>query len=183
MIYRLNSLKRYNNIPRVKQESLAEHQFYIAIITMKLLELVDIPLESKYVLLNYVLIHDIQELYTGDIPHNVKMDNPELKKLIEEIEDNWLSESIFSAVNLSFKTFVDRDESLMLLFKLADHMQVVMYTLEEIEYGNKHHEIYDIYKSANHLCEEIVAKLKQKRVLKGSFKHTDFLLSIIKVKQ
>ena len=86
MFYRLSDLKRYNNMCRVKSESLAEHHYYCALILLKLKPfLINISDNDYNMLLQYILIHDIGELKTGDVPHAVKYENKDLKKKRKDI--------------------------------------------------------------------------------------------------
>ena len=181
MIYRLNSLKRYNNIPRVKQESLAEHQYYTSIIIMKLLESTTLSTDLKYILLNYSLVHDVQELYTGDIPHNVKQDFPQFKLMLTEIENEWVEKTIFSNVVMSYHDELESHPYLESIFKLADLLQVMMYCEEEVKFGNKHTDIINIHEKAIMLCESIVMYLVDEKILHHEFNAGLFLRSVMKV--
>lgn len=181
MLYHLNSLKRYNNIPRLKQESLAEHLYYTSILITKLLENTNLSVELKYSLLTYTLVHDIQELYTGDIPHNVKKDSPELKTLLSNLEDSWLQKTVYYNLIKQFEVESGKNHNLHELFKLADYLQVIMYTQEELKYGNKHIEIEQIYSNAKRLADELTDRLIMHRVLKSSFNYMQFLESVVGV--
>ena len=81
----LRNLIRYQNVHRNINESVAEHLFYVSCLVLKLREYYTFDLEKA---LKTALIHDIQERYISDVPHNIKTANPNLAKALEEAEDN-----------------------------------------------------------------------------------------------
>lgn len=159
-IARLSSLKRYNNMPRIKQESLAEHMYYTAIIGRRIMDYMTMSSEEKMDTLSYILCHDVAELYTGDIPHNVKQDHPDFKIFIEKIEDQFLLAS--SMKNLAEGFITRPSESKILVFKLADILQVLMYAEDEIQYGNSHIEFLEIVNNAQRISSDLVNKIHDK---------------------
>lgn len=172
MLYRLSDLKRYNNMPRIKSESLAEHQYYCGLILIKLKEYITNITYSEYcILLQYLLVHDIGELYTGDIPHNVKQDYPDLRYMLEEIEYEKLSSLGFSELAES----IENNTDLKTLFKLCDTIQVVQYCENEKRLGNHSTEIDEILKTAFNLVTGQVNILKQHGILKNEFDEQEFL--------
>lgn len=172
MLYRLSDLKRYNNMPRIKSESLAEHQYYCGLILIKLKEYITNVTYSEYcILLQYLLVHDIGELYTGDIPHNVKQDYPDLRYMLEEIEYEKLSSLGFSELAES----IEKNTDLKTLFKLCDTIQVVQYCENEKRLGNHSTEIDEILETAFNLVTRQVNTLKQHGILKNEFDEQEFL--------
>lgn len=172
MLYRLSDLKRYNNMPRIKSESLAEHQFYCGLILMKLKDyIINITYSEFCILLQYLLVHDIGELYTGDIPHNVKEDYPDLRKLLEQIESEKLDSFGFNDILYA----VEVNEDLKMLFKLCDTIQVVQYCENEKRLGNFSENIVSIREHAIQLVHNQVLKLKEHELLKKDFDEKEFL--------
>ena len=173
MLYRLSDLKRYNNMPRIKSESLAEHQYYCALILMKLKDyIINISYSEFCILLQYLLIHDIGELYTRDIPHNVKEDYPDLRKLLEKIENEKIK-SIGFDEEIVFP--IEVNEYLKMLFKLCDTLQVIQYCENEKRLGNFSEDIESIKKEALMLSTNQVKWLKKNRVLSENFIEEEFL--------
>lgn len=175
MLYRLSDLKRYNNMPRIKSESLAEHQYYCALILMKLKDyIINISYSEYCVLLQYLLVHDIGELYTGDIPHNVKEDYPELRKLLEKIENEKISSFGFDGII----NVIEISEKLQMLFRLCDTIQVVQYCENEKRLGNFSQNIISIRQEAISLLTRQVKWLKENKVLLEDFESMEFLEKI-----
>lgn len=176
MLYRLSDLKRYNNMPRIKSESLAEHQYYCGLILMKLKDyMFNISYTEFCILLQYVLVHDIGELYTGDIPHNVKQDYPDLRSLLEKIENEKLNSLGFDEI----VTTVEEDENLKMLFKLCDTIQVVQYCENEHRLGNNSIVINNIYIDAIESVNLQIKKLKEKKLLLSNFNGEEFINEIL----
>lgn len=172
MLYRLSDLKRYNNMPRIKSESLAEHQYYCGLILMKLKDyIINITYSEFCILLQYLLVHDIGELYTGDIPHNVKEDYPDLRKLLEQIESEKLKSFGFNDIIGT----VEKNEKLKMLFKLCDTIQVIQYCENEKRLGNFSENITTIRQEAIILSTKQVKWLKDNLVLSTDFKEMEFL--------
>ena len=172
MLYRLSDLKRYNNMPRIKSESLAEHQYYCGLILMKLKDyIINITYSEFCILLQYLLVHDIGELYTGDITHNVKEDYPDLRKLLEQIESEKLNSFGFNDIIGT----VEKNEKLKMLFKLCDTIQVIQYCENEKRLGNFSQNIVSIRQEAIILSTKQVKWLKDNLVLSTNFKEMEFL--------
>lgn len=172
MLYRLSDLKRYNNMPRIKSESLAEHQYYCGLILMKLKEyIINLTYSEFCMLLQYVLVHDIGELYTGDIPHNVKEDYPDLRYILEKIESEKLNSFGFHDIVGT----VEKNEKLKTLFKLCDTIQVIQYCENEKRLGNFSENIVSIRQDAIMLSTKQVKWLKENHVLKKDFDEKEFL--------
>lgn len=175
MLYRLSDLKRYNNMPRIKSESLAEHQYYCGLILIKLKDyIINLSYAQYCILLQYVLVHDIGELYTGDIPHNVKDDYPELRTLLERIESEKINSFGFKDIIME----VEKSEDLKMLFKLCDTIQVIQYCENEKRLGNFSNNITSIREEAIMLTTRQVKWLKEHKILSADFKTMEFLEKI-----
>lgn len=159
-ISRLSNLNRYNNMPRIKNESLAEHMYYVAIIARKLMDKMIMTPEEKLDTLSYVLCHDTAELYTGDVPHNVKQDHPEFKEFIEKIEDQFLLASNMKDLAQGYVN--NPSEVKYLAFKLSDILQVLMYAEDELQYGNSHIEFIEIVNTARNISTQLVNQIFDK---------------------
>ena len=64
-------MKRYPISHTSREQSVAEHSFGVVLITMDLVSLIkDFDLQMEAI--NYAVIHDAEEVYTGDIPSSFK---------------------------------------------------------------------------------------------------------------
>ena len=159
-------------MPRIKSESLAEHQYYCGLILIKLKDyIINLSYVQFSVLLQYVLVHDIGELYTGDIPHNVKEDYPDLRVLLEQIENEKINSFGFSDI----LNEVEKDEKLKMLFKLCDTIQVIQYCENEKRLGNFSQNMTLIREEALKLVKKQVKWLKENKLLSEDFNEMEFL--------
>ena len=131
-LYSLSYLIRYSNVKRIKDESVAEHSFYVAAEVIKLYE------EYKFDLHKAVFIaicHDFLESDVDDVSFYTKNKFPSIKKAVEEAEDEalktypvWIQEAI--------NEYNDSDTLESDIVKLADTTQCLTYTSQEIMLGN-----------------------------------------------
>lgn len=130
-IYPLSYIIRYSNIPRIKDESVAEHSFYVAAIVQKLHDDYDFDLGKA---LNMAIAHDMIEVYINDIPHPIKRRYPDLAKLLKEIERGEAKnfpKSVEVGLNNLTTDCVESD-----MVHMADAIQCEQYAMNEIALGN-----------------------------------------------
>lgn len=150
----LRSLIRYQNCPRLINESVAEHSFFVAIYVLKLKTYYNFNLETA---LKMALVHDFPEAYISDIPHNIKKNNPNLAKTLEEIEINVTKERLSDEAADLLLQFNNGTTPEGLVCQLADIISVVLYAHDELSVGNKNFEI--IAKKALIRVNEVISKL------------------------
>ena len=151
----LRSLIRYQNCNRLVNESVAEHSFYVAVFVLKLREYYDFNLE---VALKTALIHDIPEARISDIPHNIKLANPEVAAALEKAEEKVTVDMLSEEANVLLKSFNHGDTVEGKICQLADVLSVVLYANDEIKCGNRIFNYIAIKAIAR--CKEIVAGLE-----------------------
>ena len=151
----LRSLIRYQNCNRLVNESVAEHSFYVAVFVLKLREYYDFNLE---VALKTALIHDIPEARISDIPHNIKIANPEVAAALEKAEEKVTIDMLSEEANLLLKSFNHGDTVEGKICQLADVLSVVLYANDEIKCGNRIFNYIAIKAIAR--CKQIVASLE-----------------------
>ena len=151
----LRSLIRYQNCKRLVNESVAEHSFYVAVFVLKLREYYDFNLE---VALKTALIHDIPEARISDIPHNIKIANPEVAAALEKAEEKVTIDMLSEEANLLLKSFNHGDTVEGKSCQLADVLSVVLYANDEIKCGNRIFNYIAIKAIAR--CKQIVASLE-----------------------
>jgi len=131
MIYPLSYIIRYSNVPRIKDESVAEHSFYVAAIVQKLYEEYCFDLGKA---LNMAISHDIIEIHTNDIPHLIKNRHPKLVGLLKKIEVEE-AEGFPFAVSAGISDLLE-DSVETKIVKLADAIQCEQYARNEKQLGN-----------------------------------------------
>ena len=130
----LRNLIRYQNVHRNINESVAEHSFYTAIFVLKLREYYDFNLE---IALKTALVHDFAESAISDVPHNIKISNPNLAKELERSEEIVNSTRLSNDAAKYIKDFNAGATPEGLAVQLADILSVVLYANAEIKSGNK----------------------------------------------
>lgn len=113
---------RYHSAPSVPCQSLAEHQWNVAMIAHYLLSCVPhTSVETWCSILLGALVHDNVELYTGDIPSPAKWDSPVLEEELWKLEREH-EKKVYSYVDAGVST--SGSYSLRkYIIKLADHLE------------------------------------------------------------
>ena len=151
--YQLKTIRRYNNIATLSNETLAEHMYFTSLMIIRSQALLDINDQEYVQLLEYSLVHDVPELITGDFPHDLKLREPRFKELLEPIEDQVFFEE-FSAP----KGYYDKIKP---LFKMYDLLQVVQFCNHELLLGSNNQEIKEIREHADELAHKYFRQCKR----------------------
>lgn len=136
-IYNLAFIHRYSVIPRVKNESIAEHSFFVASLVVKLQEDYSFDLGRAVTM---ATIHDWTESWTDDITVATKRKFPLINNAVEVVESQ-VARSVFSrdifSIWLEYKEGVSIESKIV---KYADTLQVIQYAENEAKLGNKYME-------------------------------------------
>ncbi len=87
--YVLAKTLRYNNRTHLQEESVAEHSFFVALFSLKIVQLLKLPEELELRILRLAVLHDCAESITSDIPHNVKKLDDEIAEAVVKLADNY----------------------------------------------------------------------------------------------
>lgn len=131
-VYRLEYIIRYSNVPRVHDESVASHSFFVAAIVMKLSDTYKFDLGRA---LQIAISHDIPEYITNDLSHETKQLFPEIKAILLKAEIAALKTMPMS-IQDGFTMYNDEDIVESMVVHLADAMQCNQYSRHEISLGN-----------------------------------------------
>ena len=131
----MQGIIRYANRNRIKNEDLAQHSFSVAYYCFEIAEEFHIPENIRNEAIAMSVIHDIGECYTSDLPHDVKYENPELKKLCDKLEIKFIDQ--LPIKDLWHKLEDNKDSIQYLMVKVADSMSVKAYVNRELTLGNK----------------------------------------------
>ena len=150
--YVLSYITRYSNVIRIKNESVAEHSFFVALLVLKLADTYNFDIQTA---LAYAIVHDMMEAEINDITHYTKSKYPEINKAVKDAEtqafnafpDGWIKSYYEFG-----KMYPDSNE--MLIVKLADVIQCSQYAKHEMKLGNKGY-MEDVF------CESV----KRRRIL------------------
>ncbi len=121
-IFEGGAVKRFHTHPIIGQQTVAEHSWGVAAIISWLYP------DASADLLRYAIHHDVAEIDTGDIPFSVKRTHPEIKQILEKIEDH-------HAAYLSLATvFSDEDHRRL---KVADYLECLIFCIQQKRLGSR----------------------------------------------
>lgn len=163
----MSSMKRYNNRIRIKDESLAEHSFYVAYNVMNIGIDLEIDEQIIHKAVAMAIIHDVPESYTSDLPHDCKQNYPELREILNTVEMEFMKKKMpkflkyYEEHESAEKTICSR------LVELGDAVSVLQYCTREIELGNQTDDfkviLHEIHFRIFKLYNELVEVLKQNK--------------------
>lgn len=127
-------IKRYSVIPRIHEESIAEHSFFVASIVLRLAEDYDFNVGKA---VSMAVIHDWSESYTDDITVLTKRAYPEISKAVDKVEPKIAKKEFSPMVYELWKEYKAMVSPEALIVKYADTIQVIQYAQAEVDMGNK----------------------------------------------
>lgn len=138
-VYQLKNVIRYNTRPILKQESVAEHSFYVALFALKICDDYNINENIKKDAVIKSLLHDMPEIELNDITHNVK-EKLRLRPFLKAYEDEYYK-THYSQYYELMSTSHDLTSTIVVL---ADAWSVFQYVNNEMSLGNKSKQIEEI---------------------------------------
>lgn len=141
--------------------TIADHSFYVALYTNDICHLLDLPAEIRLAALQYALWHDVDEIFTGDMP------GPNKRALLrsEDSLANW-KRQIKEWTTKVFPSFHQRSGGhdahiaiIKAVVKVADWMDAAIFMATEAQMGNRVAETHVPFDSgyamseANKLCD------------------------------
>ena len=158
-VYFLETLQRFNDIPRVKNESVAEHCYLVVLFTRMLYQVFMQKLSlNLQKMIDMAIIHDLAEVNLGDTSHRVKKLNPDLEATLNKIEvaelKNLLKDDYFVDCLREFNSQETFESKIV---KLADILSVIVYAQNTLNLGNMNmlNILKGAVKRANQLLEEL----------------------------
>jgi len=128
LIYRKGlKVERLHTVPHLTPYNNGFHSANGALIAEHLCMANDMEL-SAVTCMKYMLLHDVAECYVGDVPTNVKMDNSELKSVLDKIETKWESRNVTNMPDLHHTEKA--------ICKVADLAELGMFCVDELNLGN-----------------------------------------------
>lgn len=134
---RMHGIIRYANRNRIKNEDLAQHSYSVAYYCFEIAQRYHISDTTRNEAIAMAIIHDIGEVFTSDLPHDVKYENPELKELCDKLERKYVNEEL-PAIKDLWNKLEDKEHPTLAgaMVKLGDSLSVNAYVDREIELGN-----------------------------------------------
>ncbi|MED4262020.1 YfbR-like 5'-deoxynucleotidase [Priestia aryabhattai] len=164
MIMGLGEIIRYNNRPKIKNENVAEHSFYVSTTVLKICKMYDIDDATKLKALTFAAVHDVPEIFLGDVPYDTKVDNPALQEILSAAELASLEKNM-PELSEDYRQFLkeEKEESVAyLITKLADTVSVLQYSNRELQLGNQTQSMKVINDGAVERVSKLIDKLETK---------------------
>ena len=155
-LYSLKHIIRYNNLPRIKDESVAEHSYFVILIVARLHKIYNFDLGRALLM---ATVHDIFEVYTGDLTRDIKNRFNKLNVIMGEVE-----EEVVKTKYPEYKQLIDEFNSKSsvegLITKLADNLSVIQYAKTEVKLGSTFY-MPKVLKEANKEIKKLKKRLKK----------------------
>lgn len=127
-LYRLGTTYRWQVVHLTKTQTVAEHSYFVTLLFMKFAEVCEVDAIDVLVGLEYALLHDADEAWSGDVPGPLKkfmaIDLP-----VDKMMGDWASK-----INKGTLPSLVKD-----LVKLADIVEAYKYLHK---YGDNHHSTF-----------------------------------------
>lgn len=120
---------RYHTWPTIRTQTVADHTFNVIRIYWHLFG--SVPAEVTA----YLIFHDIPEMVVGDPPHPIKLHNPPLKAIYDDLEGAALAEMLGEGEAMDVLTSVTDEERVRM--KACDLLEMAEFAAIEIGLGNK----------------------------------------------
>lgn len=132
-IYILKHIIRYNTVPKISQESVAEHSFFVAAIVLELHKFYKFDLTKTLIM---AIVHDFCETHVSDVPRNVKNKYKKLAEVLAEVEhDVW--QDIYPEYAKCIEEMEAKQTIEAKIAQIADALSVLQYSKAEVKLGNE----------------------------------------------
>ncbi|MCC6489114.1 MAG: HD domain-containing protein [Candidatus Hydrogenedentes bacterium] len=119
---------RCHTMPCLHRQTIGQHTWRAMIILHWLFHPAYPPPQVSYAM----LMHDVPEIHTGDVPGGIKADHAGLSVALDELEQDFLQ-----SMGIPVPMLPPLEERLV---KVCDRADLTLYTLDEYEMGNVHME-------------------------------------------
>ena len=141
--WRLQNIVRFNSMPRIHTETVAEHTYSVAFLVLLVAEKLKEDNATIDVLkaLKMSLLHDVEEIYSGDIVSYLKQDkkfNDALNVLLDKASDIILEGDIKHKE--LWKEFREGKIFEAKIVQFCDKISTLIYLEEEMRFGNSYSE-------------------------------------------
>lgn len=126
----LSVVPRWSGLPRLHQQNVAEHSFYVALYTDKLCREMGWPVADRYGAVAYALIHDMAEATTGDIMGPVK------RRLVNKVSLSDFEDEIMEGMGPYYKNHEKPSTAARIVVKAANIIDEYFHISLELAMGN-----------------------------------------------
>jgi len=155
IVYSLSFIVRYSNVPRIRDEDVAQHSFFTSAIVVRLHERYEFDLGLA---LLAAVSHDLPESKIDDVSHAVKNRFPRVAKALREAEHE-----VIKKLPPNFQKGIKIFESETIegkICRLADALQCYQYSKTELDLGNKGY-MKHVYCKSTERCAKLIKELQE----------------------
>lgn len=120
---------RYHTWPSLRKQTIANHSWNVWRIMYQIWT-VKLKMEIPAAVTEHVMLHDVGELRTGDAPYPIKKDNPELKAVMDRLENESLAEQGI--------TLKETGAIWKWRIKVAHAIEMMEFGIDEMNLGNRY---------------------------------------------
>ena len=143
MVFRQKYIRRWGLMRNMTEESLSEHSYDVSVLTHALCTIGNSIFGKSYdtgKAVCYALFHDVQEVYTGDMPTPAKYYNEEMRANYAKIEENatnQLLSKLPDELRPIYDDLLHSDSSqYQAIVKAADKLSAYIKCIEELKCNN-----------------------------------------------
>lgn len=136
-VYKLSNIIRYSQQNKIKNETVAEHSYYVSWFVNRLCTKYSLSDTIRLMALEAALLHDVPEVITNDITYDVKRMIPEVPGLLQPYEEEVIREHSSRAHKVLFNPETNDEIIAKKIVKHADILSVLQYCQNEEALGNK----------------------------------------------
>jgi 5'-deoxynucleotidase YfbR-like HD superfamily hydrolase len=131
-IYNLSYITRYSVVQRIKNESVAEHSFYVASIVIKLADFYAFDVNRAAAM---AIVHDWSESWIDDITVATKKQFPMIAHAAEASENLVVASNFSNVPFMLWQEHKEKESVESLIVHYADILQCMQYSANEIKLG------------------------------------------------
>lgn len=136
-VYKLSNIIRYSQQNKIKNETVAEHSYYVSWFVNRLCTKYSLSDTIRLMALEAALLHDVPEVITNDITYDVKRMITEVPGLLQPYEEEVIREHSSRAHKVLFNPETNDEIIAKKIVKHADILSVLQYCQNEEALGNK----------------------------------------------
>ena len=126
-------------------QTVADHSYRVAMLVLIIADRLNLSEKKTYELVIQALLHDIEESVLGDVQYYIKH-IPEVEKALDEYKRKFASQ---------IPILNDEDEDKIV--KIADMLDLLLYTEDELRSGNVHPDIIQLRERAQRILNELTS--------------------------
>lgn len=127
---------RWSIVRVTRQQSVAEHSYFVALYADQLAELLNWE-SDRVQLMRYALVHDLDEILSGDIAAPAKRVIKKAAGAGWQIVEKWLHQQVVRRVNDYTRLTTGVTDDIKSIVKTADLLEAVVFLADEQFVGNK----------------------------------------------